>query len=179
MTGHLPAERRPARPLAAQGPRPARGLAAWPGMSASPATPPAPGNCAESPALASVPSHTPVPAPCGLFEPVFDPEEFSVILSAPTWAMWGSPIPVLPRRWLGRNGSPVRPDSQAVVTPPESFSSVLLGVTPEMRLEGVGSGSPPRAFSSSTQRTSVFGEDNAVNVGYTEKQPVVVRPGAQ
>lgn len=163
MTGHLPAERRPARPLAAQGPLPARGPAVWPGISASPATPPAPGNGAESPALASLPSHTPVPAPCGLLEPVFDPEEFSIILSVPKWAVWGSPIPGLARRGLGRNGCPGRPDSKTVVPPPESFSSVLPRVTPEMRLEGVGSGSPPRVFSCSTQRASVLREDSAGN----------------
>lgn len=38
VTGHLPAERRPARPLAAHGPPPARGLALWSGLSEGPAT---------------------------------------------------------------------------------------------------------------------------------------------
>lgn len=56
MTGHLPAERRPVRPLAAQGPVPGRRLAICPGLSAlGPRR--ARGKRTRSPASASLPPH--------------------------------------------------------------------------------------------------------------------------
>lgn len=166
MTGHLPAERRPVRPLAAQGPVPGRGLAVRPGLSAlGPRR--ARGNRTRSPASASLPPH-PRARTRGAPWVLLGSRGVFLNSNPPEMDHVGPSIPVLTRRWLG--GTTPGAAGRRSSLPWPWLSPVLLRVEPGAGFEAGWSGPTARCSAKAPRELLCWGEQL-----YAEKQALGFR----